>query len=177
VTRRPLVVGVTDLRKRPGTQRELHVAATLDGLGVSSGAVPPGGEFALDGLIEAIDGGITVTGRVTAPWAGECRRCLERVEGTIDTKVREVFEHQPTEGETYPIAGDEIDLEPVVRDAVLLALPLAPLCREDCPGPAPDSFPTGPTAAGAESGDEPGDRPADPRWAALSQLRFEQDEG
>jgi uncharacterized protein len=172
MTRRPLVVGVTDLRKRPGTQRELHLVDALAGLEISSARVPPGGEVALDGMIEAIDGGITVTGRVSAPWTGECRRCLDDITGTLDTEVREVFEHQPTEGETYPIAGDEIDLEPVVRDAVLLALPLAPLCRDDCEGPAPESFPTGP---GADTADEAPAR--DPRWAALSELRFEEDEG
>ena len=50
----------------------------------------------------------------------------------------------PTEGETYPLDGEQVDLEPLVRDAVLLALPLAPLCADDCPGPAPEAFPTGP---------------------------------
>jgi uncharacterized protein len=174
MARRPLVLGVTDLRKRPGTQRPLQVGAALDGLSVSSARVPPGGEVELDGLIEAIEGGITVTGRVTAPWAGECRRCLELITGTLDTEVREIFEHDPTEGETYPISGDEIDLEPMVRDAVLLALPLAPLCRDDCEGPAPGTFPTGPDSKDlGGAGDE---AVGDPRWAALSELRFEDDD-
>jgi uncharacterized protein len=169
MARRPLVVGVTDLRRRPGTERELHVAAVLPDLSISSAAVPAGGEVSLDGLMEAIEGGITVSGTVRAPWAGECRRCLEVVEGTIEVELSEVFEPHPTEGETYPIQGDEIDLEPVVRDAVLLALPLAPLCREDCPGPAPEVFPTG---QADDSEDEP---TGDPRWAALSELKFEDD--
>jgi uncharacterized protein len=172
VTRRPLVVGVTDLRRRPGTQRELQLAATLPDLAISSAAVPAGGEVALDGVIEAIEGGITVTGRVTAPWEGECRRCLDLVVGTLEADLREVFEPHPTEGETYPIAGDEIDLEPVVRDAVLLTLPLAPLCRDDCPGPAPEVFPTGPR----EDADEPSEPGGDPRWAALSQLEFDDEQ-
>ena len=58
----------------------------------------------------------------------------------------------------------------MVRDAVLLALPLAPLCGDDCRGPAPEAFPTG-------VGDD--DRPgplADPRWAALAELDFEPEE-
>jgi uncharacterized protein len=171
MARRPLVVGVTDLRKRPGTQRELHLTAVLEGLEVSSARVPAGAEVTLDGLIEAIEGGITVSGRVEAPWTGDCRRCLETITGRLEADVREVFEHDPTEGETWPISGDEIDLEPVVRDAVLLTLPLAPLCREDCPGPAPEEFPTGPAADHDEPPDADG--PADPRWAALSELRFE----
>jgi uncharacterized protein len=169
VTRRPLVVGVTDLRRRPGTQRELQLAAPLPDLSISSAAVPAGAEVALDGVIEAIEGGVTVTGRVTAPWEGECRRCLDLVEGRLEADLREVFEPHPTEGETYPIAGDEIDLEPVVRDAVLLSLPLAPLCRDDCPGPAPDAFPTGPR----DDTDERREPVGDPRWAALSELEFD----
>ena len=94
-------------------------------------------------------------------------RILE-VEAGLDERI---FEVHPEEGETYPIDGDEVDLEPVVRDAALLSLPLAPLCREDCAGPAPDAFP-----ATVEGEDEPadGDEPArDPRWAALDELRFE----
>ena len=91
----------------------------------------------------------------------------------VEVELSEVFEPHPTEGETYPIEGDEIDLEPLVRDAVLLALPLAPLCRDDCPGPATDAFPTGTDEAAAAPEEE---SPADPRWAALAELRFEEDE-
>ena len=71
-------------------------------------------------------------------WQGTCRRCLEPVEGEAEASVKEIFERHPVEGETYLLDGESIDLEPLVRDAVLLALPLAPLCREDCPGPAPE---------------------------------------
>jgi uncharacterized protein len=86
-----------------------------------------------------------------------------------EVDLSEVFEARPTPGETYPIQGDDIDLEPVVRDAVLLHLPLAPLCGDDCRGPAPDAFPAVPAdVAGAESGDAP---VRDPRWAALDVLR------
>ena len=90
-------------------------------------------------------------------------------------EVREVFEPRPVEGETYPLADDTVDLEPMVRDAVLLALPLAPLCGDDCLGPAPDVFPAvvegdGPVDDGDREAAEP---PADPRWAALDELRFD----
>jgi uncharacterized protein len=68
-------------------------------------------------------------------------------------------------GETWPLTSDEIDLEPVVREAVLLALPLAPLCDEGCLGPAPERFP-----ATVEDGDVAEEPPRDPRWAALDQL-------
>ena len=171
MARRPLVVGVTDLRRRTGTVRDLHVTAVLPDLAISSAAVPEDGEVALDGVMESIEGGITVSGAVSAPWSGECRRCLDLVHGILEVEVREVFEAHPIEGETYPIAGDEIDLEPLVRDAVLLALPLAPLCREDCPGPAPDVVPARTTDE--DAADEAGEPAPDPRWAALGELRFD----
>ena len=76
----------------------------------------------------------------SAPWTGECRRCLGDAHGIARAEVREIFEARPTEGETYPLTGDHIDLEPLVRDAVLLSLPLAPLCSEGCLGPAPETL-------------------------------------
>jgi uncharacterized protein len=173
VARRPFVIGVTELRRRPGTQRDVHVAATLLGLAISSASVPSDSEIAFDGLMEGIEGGISATGTVTGRWSGECRRCLREVGGTLDADVREIFEPHPTEGETYPIQGDEVDLEPLVRDAMLLALPLAPLCSDDCAGPAPDVFPTGPDVPGDEAAD--GGEPTDPRWAALDELHFDED--
>jgi len=72
------------------------------------------------------------------------------------------------EGETYLLAENEVDLEPMVRETVLLNLPVAPLCSEDCAGPDPDRFPT--TVVVEPDPDEP--PPADPRWAALSEITF-----
>ena len=173
MARSPLLVGVTELRRRPGTQRELHIATPLPGLATSAARLAEGTEVVLDGVLEAVEGGITLTGTVRAPWTAECRRCLEEVSGTVEAEVAEVFEARPTPGETYPIDGDEVDLEPVVRDAVLLDLPLAPLCAEACLGPDPDRFPATPVA----DDDDPGpgadgaDPPRDPRWAALDVLR------
>lgn len=72
--------------------------------------------------------------------------------------------------------GDSIDLGPVVHDATVLALPLAPLCRPDCAGPDPEQFPVrtpGPDDGVADGEDEAAERPIDPRWAALEQLRFD----
>jgi uncharacterized protein len=161
------VVGVADLLEHPGTRRELHDAVALEGLGTSAAQVPAGGEVHYDLVLEAIGGGaLTATGTIGAPWSGECRRCLELVEGSAEVDVREVFEAHAVEGETYPLDGEQIDLEPMVRDAVLLAMPLAPLCAVTCAGPAPDAFPTGPVSEG--------ERPPDPRWAALSELEFDE---
>lgn len=164
-----LRIGVMELRRRPGTQRDVRLTTRLPGLVVTSARVPDDADIVVDATLESIDGAVTLTGAVEVPWVGECRRCLDEVGGVLRVDVRELFEVRPIEGETYPIEGDEVDLEPVVRDAALLNLPLAPLCREDCPGPAPDAFPA------IVPGDAPADRLPDPRWAALDQLRLDPD--
>ena len=133
---------------------------------------PEGVDLVLDATLESIEGAITLTGTLAVPWTAECRRCLEDVAGVEEVEVSEVFEAHPVEGDTYPIDGDEVDLEPLVRDAALLHLPLAALCREACAGPAPEDLPV--ALAGQERDDERA--PArDPRWAALDDLRLDPD--
>ena len=171
MTRSVLRIGVMELRRRPGTQRDVRLAVALDDLAISSAEVPAGAEAAVDAVLEASDGAVSIRGKVTAPWVGECRRCLEPVEGVLEVGLDEIFELKPTDGETYPLEDDEVDLEPVVRDAVLLSLPLAPLCRPDCPGPAPDEFPA--ISATDADADTDGEHEPDPRWAALEQLKFD----
>ena len=171
MTRSPWRIGITELRRRPGTQREVLLAAPLPGLAITPSRVADDEDVVVDAVLESIEGAaVTITGTVTTRWQGECRRCLELVEGTLEATLSEVFEVVPTEGETYPIEVDQVDIEPVVRDAVLLQLPLAPLCRPDCPGPAPEAFPT---SVASDRSDEEADPPADPRWAALEQLKFD----
>lgn len=139
-------------------------------LSISTAGVPEGAEVGVDGVLESIPGGIVFDGTIAVPWAGACRRCLDDIEGTVTTEVREVFEARPTEGETWPLHGDDLDLAPMVRDTVLLVLPLAPLCSPDCRGPAPESFPA--VVSTGDSPVVPDDQAArDPRWAVLDQLR------
>ncbi len=169
----PLRAPVTELRRHLGERREVQISVELPDLATSSAAVVDGAPVEVDLVLESIPQGVSVTGTVTATWVGQCRRCLEDVRGTTAVDVREIFERTPTEGETWPLGPDEIDLEPVVREAVLLSLPLAPLCRDDCLGPAPDRFPAV-VEGGAASDDEDAETgagpPRDPRWAALDEL-------
>jgi uncharacterized protein len=168
-----LRVGIGDLLQRPGTRRDVERELRSEGLSVTGSRVPAGATVAVDLVVEstADPGTLTITGTVTAPWVGECRRCLAQVEGELETEVHEVFGRTPVDEEIWPLDGDEIDLGEVVREALLLALPLAPLCSADCRGPAPDEFPAVP-ADEAESEGEP-EQPLDPRWAALDELRFD----
>lgn len=172
---RPLVVGVTDIRRQPGTRRHYQREVAIPDLGISSARVPDDAEIGIDLQLEALSNGLVATGTLIVPWEGECRRCLRNVRSETVIEIREVFEPRPVGGETYPLADDTVDLEPMVRDAVLLTLPLAPLCSDDCRGPAPDVFPAlvegdEPAGGGAEGPSEP---PSDPRWAGLDALHFD----
>jgi len=166
------VVHVAQLRRRPGSRQDVHRSVPVSDLALSSASVPDGSEVDLDLELESISDGIVATGTITVGWVGPCRRCLRAVEGSLTVEVREVFETKAVEGDTWPLDGDQVDLEPMVRDSVLLGLPLAPLCDEDCRGPAPERFPAvAPEPAEPGPGDQPSpERPRDPRWAALDDL-------
>ena len=169
ITAGPRTFITRELRKRVGNQDAYGERFCLGGLSVVGTRVDPDAviEFSCD--LEAIAGGISVIGRITAPFVGECRRCLEPMVGTLSLDVRETFVDRPQEGETYPIEEDSLDFEPLVREAILLSLPLTPLCSDDCVGPVPDVFPVVVLHEGAEP-------PTDPRWAALDSLRLPTDE-
>lgn len=168
--RRPFLVQVAALRKQNGATRVERREGLIPGLGAVSVVVPDDEPVVLDVTLTSYPGGITADGTVTATWRGECRRCGGPVGGRVAARVRERF--APTGGthrdeEAYPLTGDELDLEPLARDAVLLELPLAPLCTEDCAGLCP--------TCGANRNTETCDcaAPVDPRWAALDALRDE----
>lgn len=172
---------VADLRRRPGVQRPVGRVLPADALGelaTSAAVVPDGSDVELDAVAEASGADIVLTGTLAFAWEGDCRRCLQPVAGRVEAEVREIFQAQPVEGETWPVEGDAVDLAPVLREAILLALPLVPLCAEDCAGPDPERFPTrveDDVARGDDDGvgAEPTAAPADPRWSALDGLRFD----
>jgi uncharacterized protein len=162
-------VGVADLLKRSGNHREEHLEAVLDDLVVITSHVVDGEPISLDVRLESVNEGIVVKGVVHVPWEGECRRCLRPVRDALDVPVFEVFEDEPVEGETSKLDIDRIDLEPLARETVLLELPMAPLCRDDCAGLCPECG-ADRNAGGCGHAGEVVDR----RWAALDELRFEE---
>jgi uncharacterized protein len=176
---------VTALLRRPGVRHPLAGTLRLEELRVRDAVIAAGSDALLDLEIEAINDAVTAAGTVRAPFEASCRRCLEDLSGVAEAEIQEIFERRPVEGETYLLDGEIIDLEPLVRDSLLLALPLAPLCRDDCPGPAPELFPTGQATTGGETdaaageaapdGEEAEPEPptADPRWAALRDLKLD----
>ena len=171
--RSPLVLDTRDLPRRPGALRVVQrpVPAPAD-LGLELIGVPLGAELDLRLRLESVSEGVLVSGAVSGPLRGECGRCLRPISDTINVEIQELFayEHSTTdettdEDEVGRLQGDLIDLEPVLRDAVVLALPTNPVCREDCPGLCPE--------CGAHWDDLPRDHShgqIDPRWATLTQL-------
>lgn len=167
-----LLVSVTEVRRHLGTRAPIDRSMDAEGLALSDVHVPDGAEIRFVGSIESISEGIVLSGDVSVPWVGSCRRCLDEIDGTASADVREIYETHPTDGETWPLEDDQIDLGPLLHDTALLALPLAPLCDDDCVGPAPDRFPAT-VETEADEGDDDAEPPRDPRWAALDDLRFD----
>jgi uncharacterized protein len=130
--------------------------------------VPEGAELTLDVQLEAVTEGVLVTAEVSAPLTGECARCLDPLSQSADVRFQELFNYEQDNGaedqDGYSLDGDLLDLEPVLRDALVLALPLAPLCRDDCPGLCPECG-VQLARAGREHGHA---APTDPRWAELA---------
>lgn len=158
-------VPVATLRRNPGERLEVSCRGTARDLTITASGVPVRSELEVDALLESVHGGILVTGTVRGPWEGACRRCLRPVRGSLTARVRELYEEGGGD-ETYPLSGDQLDLEPLVRDAVVLELPLAPLCREDCAGLCSEC------GADLNEGDCGCDRAGpDPRWEVLNSLR------
>jgi uncharacterized protein len=162
----PFLVPVAKLRRAVGTRSHERRQGTIEGLDCLGSAVPDGASPVAEVVLEAVLGGVSVTGVVSAPWSGACRRCLAPASGELHVPVRELYTEDGDGDETYPLDTDMVDLEPLVRDAVLLELPLAPLCRSDCRGLCP--------SCGANLNEErcECEAPRDPRWGALDVLRL-----
>jgi len=153
---------------------EQRTAAAPDGLGSGLVLVPVGADVALDLRFEAVVEGVLVTGSAVAPLSGECSRCLDPLTSTIEVSFQELYRYlrdpddDADDGEDRNLDGELVDLEPAFRDAVVLALPLSPLCRDDCPGLCADC---GAKLADAGPDHGHGDK-VDPRWGLLTKLNL-----
>jgi len=176
--RSPLVLETRDLPRRPGALHAVSrkVPAPKD-LGLELIGVPQGAELDLQLRMESVSEGVLVSGTVTGPLAGECGRCLRPISDTLDVPIQEfyAYAHSTTdettdEDEVGRLQGDLIDLEPALRDAVVLSLAANPVCREDCPGLCPDcGVPLDELPAGHNH------EQVDPRWAALTQIQHSEE--
>jgi uncharacterized protein len=172
----PWVIDTRDLGRRPGTSRRYARTAPLTSeLGFEPVVVvPQGAGVTVEVLAESVVEGVLVTGTATARVHGQCARCLDPIDDDVHVDFTELFAYPDSatdattdQDEVFRLVDDLIDLEPVVRDQIVLALPQAPLCTPDCLGLCP-------TCGGrwADLGPDHGHETIDPRWAAL-QERFD----
>jgi DUF177 domain-containing protein len=128
-------IDVRDLLEHPGSSREVHLAEPFDGLEAALAEVPGDAPVQVDVLLESVVEGILVSGLLRGRIDYQCARCLKPFSGDFRVEVTELFALEPSaEEDQYPVREGAIDLEPMVRDAVLLAVPFSPLCRPDCLG-------------------------------------------
>lgn len=151
-------IDVADLLSNARARRTVHLAEPVEDLVGSAAAIVD--LVVLDVDLERISEGIVVRGQVSATWRGDCSRCLGPLTHLLDVHVDELFETNPVLGETYPIEGHELDLDQLVRDALLLELPLAPQCTSPCAPALIGDVDTEDSSA------------LDPRWAVLSELEI-----
>jgi uncharacterized protein len=167
--RAQLVFDNREVHRRPGSSKRLsRTAAAPADMGIAMLGVPEASPIELDVLLESVLEGVLASGTARVQLAGECARCLEPIEDSLEVKFQELYaypESSVEDDEALRIQGDYLDLEPVLRDAVVLALPFGPVCDPACSGLCPE--------CGVRLADDPGHTHGermDPRWAVLSVL-------
>jgi len=159
-----LVVDVRDLLGEPGASRKVVVHEGVPALVTELARIPEERAVAGEFLVESVVDGLRVSGAILGSMTLTCARCLEQFESEVRVEVRELFvPGAAPDADEYPVTDGFADLEPMIRDSILLAMPFAPLCRPGCLG-----------LCGRCGGDrnlrECRCQQADPRWSALQDL-------
>lgn len=149
---------------------QVHRTVSCDHtIGLDLIAIPADSEIDLDLRLEAVAEGVLVTGTVSGDTAGQCARCLETLDGTVNVFLTELYAYPDSvtdqtsdADDIHRITDDQVDLEQAVIDAVGLDLPMVPLCRDDCRGLCPDCGVRLDTADRDHHHEK-----IDPRWAGL----------
>lgn len=173
---------LAELKRRGGSDatRVVDVEVEATGLEITTSRIPDKSLIRVDGLIDSAMAGIEFRGVVTSSWEGECRRCLEVISEPLDLELRVSFLPEISaddDAEAYPMSGDYVDLGEVVREELMLSLPLSPLCKDGCVGADPERYSTVVETGDVDAtdDDEESDPPVDPRWAGLSALTFDEE--
>lgn len=162
----PLIVNSSELLRRPGTTRDLSLIVSASLFGFDDSRIADDSNVDVKLHLESLTDGIVVRGELGGHWRLQCRRCLRQVDDESVANVEELYQRVPDNPDAYPLIGEQLDLQPMVRELVLLSLPESPLCRADCPGICPQcgaDLQSEPCACGAQVTDE--------RWAVLDELR------
>lgn len=163
-----VLLDVRDLLAEAGAARRVTLEERFDGLGTELARVPGEEPVRIEVLLESVLEGVEVSGPLSGRIAYRCARCLKPFDRGFRVEVRELFAADPPEdGDEYPITEGHIDLEPMVRDTVVLDMPFSPLCRPDCLGLCErcgGDRNLGECTCGPEG---------DPRWAILDGLELD----
>ncbi|MCK2036621.1 DUF177 domain-containing protein [Microbacterium sp. SSW1-49] len=162
----PFVLPARDIVRRPGEMREHEFTITLKeqwGEGIVS--FEAGSELDLDVRLESVHEGILVTGSAEGEYVGVCGRCLIDIVRPVEVEFQELFAYPGEEETDFEVQDDHVDLETLVREAAVLALPFQPVCQPDCPGLDSKTGERLAVSTGTEQA-----APIDPRWSALQQI-------
>ncbi len=160
-------IDVRDLLDHPGSAKTVRVREPAAGLHLELAGVRDDASLGGDLLLESVVEGILVSGALTGRMWLRCARCLAESDRDFEVQVSELFVHEPDpDGDDYELSPEgDLDPEPMVRDAVILAIPFSPLCRPDCLGICERC---GGDRNLGQCACRP--QPADPRWAGLERL-------
>ncbi len=163
------LIPVHEIMRRPGQMRELELDLTVDEpLGEGAVSIGKGSVIEVDIRLESVHEGILATAEVFGRATGECSRCLEPLNLPVEVDFQELFAYSVMEEDDFTVTDDSIDIEPVVRDAVVLSLPFQPVCSQDCLGLCPE--------CGFRLAEDPNhshEQLIDSRWTELQKFKEE----
>lgn len=164
----PYLLNLHELPRRAGEFKDYQLAFPVpEEIGTPLLAIPKGEQIEILVRAESVSDGVLLTGEVMSRAKGECGRCLDPLDEDIDQRFQELFNYEgrseDEDDETFALDGDLADIEIPIRDAVVLAMPLNPICNESCLGLCPE--------CGEKLADLPEDHnhpKSDPRWSGLA---------
>jgi uncharacterized protein len=166
-----MVLDVRDLLGQPGSYRTVLVSEPIEGLETALATVPPDRPVRADLLMESVVEGVLASGPVEGVMELSCARCLKRFDAPFQVRVQELFcPGAGAEDDEYPVVEGFADLEPMFRDVIVLAMPFAPLCREDCLGLCERC------GGDRNLGECRCEEAADARWSVLSTIELDREE-
>jgi uncharacterized protein len=168
----PFVLPIRDIIHRSGEMREhtLEVPAPAKwGEGLVS--IPEGEPVVVEVRLESVHEGILASGDIDTQYSGVCSRCLTDITEGLQVEFQELFAYPGEEEADFEVQDDHVDLETLVREAVVLSLPFQPVCQPDCPGLDPVTGERLADSAGSQQSE-----PLDPRWAALQDYTTDHDD-
>jgi uncharacterized protein len=162
----PFIVNTVELLRRLGTQKDLSLIVPASQFGFGDSRIADDSLIDVNLHLESLTNGIVVHGVLGAHWQLQCRRCLRPISESSRAMVDELYQRIPDNPDAYPLVGEQLDLQPMVRELVLLGAPESSLCSPDCPGICPQ--------CGADLQSDPctcAAKRIDERWAVLDELR------